>query len=134
MIRDILFRGKRVDDGEWLNIDGDYTFAACSICKMAYEVATEDEAEKGLWDAFMCSYRYCPNCGAKMDENEVENLECCSCGDRKYCPEVEKDENGKWFVRCHKCHRIVWGGTIQEAAATWNNPQDCEANGGGTDV
>ena len=53
--------------GEWLNIDGDYTFAACSICKTAYEVATEQEAEKGLWDAFMCSYRYCPNCGAKMD-------------------------------------------------------------------
>ena len=53
--------------GEWLNIDGDYTFAACSICETAYEVATEEEAEKGLWDAFMCSYRYCPNCGAKMD-------------------------------------------------------------------
>lgn len=53
--------------GEWLNIDGDYTFAACSICETAYEVATEEEAEKGLWDAFMCSYRYCPSCGAKMD-------------------------------------------------------------------
>ncbi len=34
--------------GEWLNIDGDYTFAACSICKTEYEVATEEEAEKGL--------------------------------------------------------------------------------------
>lgn len=53
--------------GEWLNIEGDYTFAACSICETAYEVATEEEAEKGLWDAFMCSHRYCPNCGAKMD-------------------------------------------------------------------
>lgn len=53
--------------GKWLNIDGDYTFAACSICETAYEVATEEEAEKGLWDAFMCSYRYCPSCGAKMD-------------------------------------------------------------------
>lgn len=53
--------------GEWLNTDGDYTSAACSICKTEYEVATEEEAEKGLWDAFMCSYRYCPNCGAKMD-------------------------------------------------------------------
>lgn len=52
---------------EWLNIDEDYTFAACSICKTEYEVATEEEAEKGLWDAFMCSYRYCPSCGAKMD-------------------------------------------------------------------
>ncbi len=58
--------------GEWLNIDGDYTFAACSICEIAYEVATEEEAEKGLWDAFMCSYRYCPNCGAKMDGTPCE--------------------------------------------------------------
>lgn len=56
-----------VEHGEWLNTDGDYTSAACSICKTEYEVATEEEAEKGLWDAFMCSYRYCPNCGAKMD-------------------------------------------------------------------
>lgn len=61
--------------GEWLNIDGDYTFAACSICETAYEVATEEEAEKGLWDAFMCSYRYCPNCGAKMDGKERQNNE-----------------------------------------------------------
>ena len=58
--------------GEWLNIDGDYTFAACSICETAYEVATEEEAEKGLWDAFMCSYRYCPFCGAKMDGTPCE--------------------------------------------------------------
>lgn len=69
---EILMKCKAVDvapmvHGEWLNIDGDYTFAACSICKTAYEVATEEEAEKGLWDAFMCSYHYCPNCGAKMD-------------------------------------------------------------------
>lgn len=49
--------------GEWLNIDGDYTFAACSICETAYEV----QPRRKLWDAFMCSYRYCPNCGAKMD-------------------------------------------------------------------
>ena len=61
--------------GEWLNIEGDYTFAACSICETAYEVATEEEAEKGLWDAFMCSYRYCPNCGAKMDGKERQNNE-----------------------------------------------------------
>ena len=54
--------------GKWLNIDGDYTFASCSICEEDYEVATEVEAEKGLWDAFLSAYRYCPNCGAKMDE------------------------------------------------------------------
>lgn len=61
--------------GEWLNTDGDYTSAACSICKTEYEVATEEEAEKGLWDAFICSYRYCPNCGAKMDGKERQNNE-----------------------------------------------------------
>lgn len=61
--------------GEWLNTDGDYTSAACSICKTEYEVATEEEAEKGLWDAFMCSYRYCPNCGAKMDGAEQRDNE-----------------------------------------------------------
>ena len=54
--------------GKWLNIDGDYTFASCSICSEDYEVATEEEAEKGLWGAFLSAYRYCPNCGAKMDE------------------------------------------------------------------
>ena len=54
--------------GKWLNIDGDYTFASCSICSEDYEVATEEEAERGLWGAFLSAYRYCPNCGAKMDE------------------------------------------------------------------
>ena len=69
-------------------------------------------------------FRYCPSCGAKMDENEVENLKRCSCGDRYYCPEVEKGENGKWFIRCHMCHRIVWGDTIEEAADKWNRRAD----------
>lgn len=54
--------------GKWLNIDGDYTFASCSICSEDYEVATEEEAEKGLWGAFLSAYRYCPNCGAKMGD------------------------------------------------------------------
>lgn len=95
----------------------------CSNCGFTYDHEQGENAQ--ITD-------YCGNCGAKMDENEVENLERCSCGDRYYCPEVEKDENGKWFIRCHKCHRIVWGGTIQEAATTWNNPQDCgaETDGG----
>ena len=69
---------------------------------------------------------YCGNCGAKMDENEVENLKRCSCGDRYYCPEVEKGENGKWFIRCHMCHRIVWADTIEEAAHKWNRRADTD--------
>lgn len=59
-----------------------------------------------------------------MDENEVENLKHCSCGDRHYCPEVEKDENGKWFIRCHMCHKIVRGNTIEEAVNAWNRRAD----------
>lgn len=67
----------------------------------------------------------CTNCGAKMGKNEVENLKRCSCGDKHYCPEVEKDENGKWFIRCHMCHKIVWGNTIEEAVNAWNGSQNC---------
>lgn len=83
----------------------------CSNCGFSYEREEGENAQ---------TTDYCGNCGAKMDENEVENLKHCSCGDRHYCPEVEKDENGKWFIRCHMCHRIVWGNTIGEAADAWN--------------
>lgn len=58
--------------GKWLNIDGDYNFAACSICGKDYEVATEEEAERGLWSAFLSAYCFCPNCGAKMDEDVTD--------------------------------------------------------------
>ena len=83
----------------------------CSNCGFSYD---REEGE------YAQTTDYCGNCGAKMDENEVENLERCSCGDRHYCLEVEKGENGKWFIRCHMCHRIVWGNTIGEAADAWN--------------
>lgn len=87
----------------------------CSNCGFSYD---REEGE------YAQTTDYCGNCGAKMDENEVENLKHCSCGDRHYCPEVEKDENGKWFIRCHMCHRIVWGDTIEEAADKWNRRAD----------
>lgn len=83
----------------------------CSNCGFSYDREQGEDAQ--ITD-------YCGNCGAKMDENEVENLKRCSCGDRHYRPEVEKDENGKWFIRCHMCHKIVWGNTIEEAVNAWN--------------
>lgn len=89
---------------------------ACSSCLRKFNITDNSFT-------YECA-NYCPNCGAKMDENEVENLERCSCGDRQYCPEVEKDENGKWLIRCHMCHRIVWGDTIEEAADKWNERAD----------
>ena len=87
----------------------------CSNCGFSYD---REEGE------YSQTTDYCGNCGAKMDENEVENLKRCSCGDRHYCPEVEKDENGKWFIRCHMCHKIVRGNTIEEAVNAWNRRAD----------
>ena len=97
----------------------------CSNCGFSYD---REEGE------YAQTTDYCGNCGAKMDENEVENLKHCSCGDRHYCPEVEKDENGKWFIRCYRCRKIVWGNTMEEAANAWNGSQNYGAkmDGGGT--
>ena len=89
----------------------------CSNCGFSYDHEQGEDAQ---------TTDYCGNCGAKMDENEVENLKRCSCGDRYYCPGVEKGENGKWFIRCHMCHRIVWGDTIEEAADKWNRRADTD--------
>lgn len=90
----------------------------CSNCGFTYDYEPGERAQ---------ATNYCGNCGAVMDENEVKNLERCPCGYNWRSPDVEKDENGKWFIRCHRCHRIVWGGTIEEAVNAWNNPQDCGA-------
>jgi DNA-directed RNA polymerase subunit RPC12/RpoP len=94
----------------------------CSNCGFSYEREEGESAQ---------TTDYCGNCGAKMDENEVENLNRCPCGDRQYCPEVEKDENGKWFIRCYRCGKIVWGNTIEEAVNAWNGSQNCGAETGG---
>ena len=53
--------------GKWLNFYGNYTTAECDVCGECFEVTFEGESNKMLFDAFRQSYRYCPNCGAKMD-------------------------------------------------------------------
>lgn len=73
-------------------------------------------------DGYALTTDYCGGCGAKMDENEVNNLKRCPCGS-EWHPDVEKDENGKWFIRCpsrRDCRRIAWGDTLEEAANAWN--------------
>ena len=54
--------------GRWLNFYNDYSCAECDRCGTTFEV-TDSESNEGLWNAFKLSYNYCPNCGAKMDEN-----------------------------------------------------------------
>lgn len=54
--------------GRWLNFYNDFSCAECDRCGTTFEV-TDSESNEGLWNAFKLSYNYCPNCGAKMDEN-----------------------------------------------------------------
>ena len=53
--------------GRWLNFYNDFSCAECGRCGTIFEV-TDNESDEGLWNAFKLSYNYCPNCGAKMDE------------------------------------------------------------------
>ena len=53
--------------GKWLNFYNDFSCAECDRCGTTFEV-TDNESDEGLWNEFKLSYNYCPNCGAKMDE------------------------------------------------------------------
>lgn len=49
--------------GEWLRVDDDWnslTTIQCPICSEEWCFETDD-------DVSLLSYKYCPNCGAKMD-------------------------------------------------------------------
>ena len=59
--------------GKWLNFYNDFSCAECDRCGTIFEV-TDNETDEGLWNAFLSAYRYCPNCGAKMDEEEHNNV------------------------------------------------------------
>ena len=53
--------------GEWRDQYNDFTNAKCSCCGAALEVMIDGEANRLLWDGFKQFYKFCPNCGAKMD-------------------------------------------------------------------
>lgn len=53
--------------GQWLDLRGDYQTAKCSFCASQYEVTFGEKSNGMLFDCFKRSYKYCPNCGAKMD-------------------------------------------------------------------
>ena len=56
-----------VRHGKWLNFYGDFSTAECELCAELYEVSPDESPQKEYFDAFKEFYRYCPNCGAKMD-------------------------------------------------------------------
>ena len=53
--------------GQWLDLRGDYQTAKCSFCASQYEVTFGEESNGMLFDCFKRSYKYCPNCSAKME-------------------------------------------------------------------
>lgn len=53
--------------GSWLNFYGDFSTAECDICAVLYEVSPDESPRKEFFDAFKEFYKFCPNCGAKMD-------------------------------------------------------------------
>lgn len=70
---ELVFRGAPAADvaevvhGEWLRADDDWnslTTIQCSLCSEEWCFETDD-------DVSLLNYKYCPNCGARMDgENE----------------------------------------------------------------
>lgn len=62
-----------VRHGQWLNFFGDFSTAECSLCSELYDVSDDDFAEE-IFDWFMERYKFCPNCGAKMDGTKKEFL------------------------------------------------------------
>ena len=61
---------KLVVHGHWVLTDcGD---AMCSRCRESYEICDEPEHARAMMRYFAKEWRWCPGCGAKMDE-EAQN-------------------------------------------------------------
>ena len=52
--------------GEWVNFAGDFQTAECNKCGELYDAS--DHADEKHFAAFKQFYKYCPNCGAKMED------------------------------------------------------------------
>lgn len=53
--------------GRWVDFANDYSTAECSKCGEIYEVSPEEKPREEFFRVFSQFYKFCPNCGAKMD-------------------------------------------------------------------
>ena len=58
--------------GKWIDTYKNFETAECSSCHSQFEVTFGGESNGALWDGFKSFYKYCPNCGAKMNLEEDE--------------------------------------------------------------
>lgn len=53
--------------GRWILTNEDYEYLTCSVCGGAYYTGAETFARAQDHLTFAGGYKYCPNCGAKME-------------------------------------------------------------------
>ena len=69
-VRYLLSEVAPVVHGEWLNFTGDFSTAECNQCGELYEVSPDEKPCEDFFSAFKKFYKFCPNCGAKMDKED----------------------------------------------------------------